>query len=59
MLHGAKRTKPDLDDALDFVHTTEKMPEKPSFFDDEKTMAKSTNIASNINQKIIRAAVEK
>jgi len=42
-----------------FVHTTEKMPEKPSFFDDEKAMAKSTNIASNINQKIIRAAVEK
>ncbi len=40
-------------------HTTGKMPEKPSFFDDEKAMAESTNIASNINQKIIRAAVEK
>ena len=59
MLHGAKRTRPDLDDALDFCSHDRENAGEAQFFDDEKAMAKSTNIASNINQKIIRAAVEK
>ena len=41
-----------------FSHDRENAGEA-HFFDDEKAMAESTNIASNINQKIIRAAVEK
>lgn len=59
MLYGAKRTRPNLDDALDFCSHDRENTGEAHFFDDEKAIAESTNIASNINQKIIRAAVEK
>ena len=47
-----------MDDALDFCSHDRENTGEAHFFDDEKAIAESTNIASNINQKIIRAAVE-